>query len=415
MVRTITEKARSMIISACMDKIFWGDAVLTATYLIDITPTRALKQTKTPYEMWHGKKPQIKYLKIFGSTVFVHNKNSRTKFDDKSWKGILVGYESNGYKVWDVEREKYAIVRDVIVDELDFIRSRPIAKCEGVNKRNSEDKTDVSDKKSKSVEGQVSENISEKNNVQVETDSAGIQSKSVVDREKSDNKKILESENRENFEIKLGGEYVDFKTFREYLAKYRVGRRESLTSEPSEDEIFDQGEDARFTLEESVIEKEFFSETMATSNVVNVSQEVNPESSVTCNVSFSGLRSFIPVFEGKAKDAFNFTYACEKAMKLAKGPMKDILFKYTCMQLRENKYLKFLIDTGRSLNLRAAGYIFEKDVDKSKGIKYRCINAVDSNTFGLTSLSLRYGSNEYTIPFQVAPNHLFDKFDGILG
>ncbi|CAD7087797.1 unnamed protein product [Hermetia illucens] len=187
MVRTITEKARSMIISACMDKIFWGDAVLTATYLINITPTRALKQTKTPYEMWHGKKPQIKYLKIFGSTVFVHNKNSRTKFDDKSWKGILVGYEPNGYKVWDVEREKYAIVRDVIVDELDFIRSRPIAKCEGVNKRNSEDKTDVSDKKSKSVEGQVSENISDKNNVQVETDSAGIQSKSVVDREKSDN------------------------------------------------------------------------------------------------------------------------------------------------------------------------------------------------------------------------------------
>ncbi|CAD7091660.1 unnamed protein product [Hermetia illucens] len=168
MVRTITEKARSMIISACMDKIFWGDAVLTATYLINITPTRALKQTKTPYEMWHGKKPQIKYLKIFGSTVFVHNKNSRTKFDDKSWKGILVGYEPNGYKVWDVEREKYAIVRDGIVDELDFIRSRPIAKCEGVNKRNSEDKTDVSDKKSKSVEGQVSENISDKNNVQGE-------------------------------------------------------------------------------------------------------------------------------------------------------------------------------------------------------------------------------------------------------
>ncbi|CAD7082063.1 unnamed protein product [Hermetia illucens] len=43
MVRTITEKARSMIISACMDKIFWGDAVLTATYLINITPTGALK------------------------------------------------------------------------------------------------------------------------------------------------------------------------------------------------------------------------------------------------------------------------------------------------------------------------------------------------------------------------------------
>ena len=38
---------------------------------------------KTPFELWHGKKPQLKYLKLFGSTVYVHNKIKTTKFKGK--------------------------------------------------------------------------------------------------------------------------------------------------------------------------------------------------------------------------------------------------------------------------------------------------------------------------------------------
>lgn len=39
MVRTITEKARSMIAGAKLSKSFWGESVLTATYLVNLTPT----------------------------------------------------------------------------------------------------------------------------------------------------------------------------------------------------------------------------------------------------------------------------------------------------------------------------------------------------------------------------------------
>ncbi|KOC63589.1 Copia protein [Habropoda laboriosa] len=105
-VRTITEKGRTMISGASLNKVFWGEAVLTATYLINLTPTKALKQNKTPFELWHGKRPRVKYLKIFGSTVYIHNKVRKTKFDEKSWKGILVGYEPNGYRVWAKKRIK---------------------------------------------------------------------------------------------------------------------------------------------------------------------------------------------------------------------------------------------------------------------------------------------------------------------
>ena len=91
MNKTITEKGRSLITGASLDKIFWGEAVSTATYLINRVPIKGLKVNKTPFELWHNKKPQIKYLKVFGSTVYVHSKTSKTKFDDKSWKGILGG------------------------------------------------------------------------------------------------------------------------------------------------------------------------------------------------------------------------------------------------------------------------------------------------------------------------------------
>lgn len=151
MIRTVTEKARAMINGASLEKAFWGEAVITATFLINLTPTKALKQGKTPYELWHDKKPKLKHLRVFGSTVYVHNKTRKTKFDEKSWKGILVGYVPNGYKVWDVEAEKFGTVRDVIVDETNFLISRPKVGAEGVNCENSRNETDESDMGSKSV------------------------------------------------------------------------------------------------------------------------------------------------------------------------------------------------------------------------------------------------------------------------
>ena len=66
-----------MIFGASLEKCFWGEAVLTATYLFNLTPTKALRQNKTPYELWHFKKPQLKYLKVFGLTVYKHNKTTK--------------------------------------------------------------------------------------------------------------------------------------------------------------------------------------------------------------------------------------------------------------------------------------------------------------------------------------------------
>lgn len=126
MNRTITEKARTMIITSELEKIFWGEAVLTATYLINLLPTTALQENKTPFELCHKKKPRLQNLKNFGSTVYILIKTRKTKFDAKSEKDILVGYTPNGYKIWNVDKEIFVIASDVIIDETNFRATRPV-------------------------------------------------------------------------------------------------------------------------------------------------------------------------------------------------------------------------------------------------------------------------------------------------
>ena len=124
MNRTLTEKARAILHSANLDKRFWGEAILTASYLVNRLPTKAIKVNKTPYEMWHNKKPKLGHLKIFGCTAYVHNKTRKSKFDSKSSKGILVGYVPNGYKIFIAETNKFIVARDVIFDETTYKTSR---------------------------------------------------------------------------------------------------------------------------------------------------------------------------------------------------------------------------------------------------------------------------------------------------
>lgn len=138
MNRTLLEKARSMIFGAKLNKELWGEAVLTAAYLINMSPTKALLETETPYELWHNRKPNIGHLRIFGCTAYVLNKNPRSKLDEKSYKGILVGYNYNGYKILDIERNKVIVARDVTFDEMNYMNTRPSIEIETHTEQSSE-------------------------------------------------------------------------------------------------------------------------------------------------------------------------------------------------------------------------------------------------------------------------------------
>ncbi|KAG6481290.1 hypothetical protein ZIOFF_057886 [Zingiber officinale] len=72
------------------------------------------------YEMWHNEKLSLNHLRVYGSICHVHvPEKKRTKLDEKSKIGILVGYCSGirGYRVFDPVGGKIIISRDIIFEE----------------------------------------------------------------------------------------------------------------------------------------------------------------------------------------------------------------------------------------------------------------------------------------------------------
>lgn len=58
------EAARLMMIQAGVTNSFWAEAVSTATYLRNqmvSTAQSALKSGLTPYQLWFGKKPDLRH------------------------------------------------------------------------------------------------------------------------------------------------------------------------------------------------------------------------------------------------------------------------------------------------------------------------------------------------------------------
>ena len=67
----------------------WGYALQTACYILNRVPSKSI--TTTPYEIWHGRTPSLKHVKIWGCPAFI-KKLKTDKLDVKSIKGRFVGY-----------------------------------------------------------------------------------------------------------------------------------------------------------------------------------------------------------------------------------------------------------------------------------------------------------------------------------
>ena len=116
------EAARSMLYQAKLPLNFWAEACSTAGYLHNRSPTTALKDG-TPFESLFGRRPDISNLSVFGCVSYVHIPDSqRRKLDAKAHKAIFVGYPPGvkGYKLYDLEKKKFIVSRDVQFFEEDF-------------------------------------------------------------------------------------------------------------------------------------------------------------------------------------------------------------------------------------------------------------------------------------------------------
>ncbi|KAI3681211.1 hypothetical protein L6452_35996 [Arctium lappa] len=120
--RHLLETARALRFQASLPKTFWGECVLTATYVINRLPSKVLHDA-TPYEIVFKQKPNYDHMRVFGCLAYYRSiETGGDKFELRGRPGIFVGYPqgTKGYKVYDIENKKIMISRDVRFVENNF-------------------------------------------------------------------------------------------------------------------------------------------------------------------------------------------------------------------------------------------------------------------------------------------------------
>ena len=86
---------------------------------------------KTPYELWKGRKPNVKYFRIFGSTYFIlKDRENVGKFDSRSDEGIFLEYSSTSkaYRVYNKRTKKVMETVNVIIDKVSDLVLRKLVR-----------------------------------------------------------------------------------------------------------------------------------------------------------------------------------------------------------------------------------------------------------------------------------------------
>ena len=110
---------RSMLKTKSLPKELWAEAVNWSVYLLNMCPTKTVKDV-TPEEAWSKKKPDVRYLKVFGCVAYAHVPDQmRKKLDDKGEVRIFVGQSnvSKVYRIYNPKIGKMIISRDVVFAE----------------------------------------------------------------------------------------------------------------------------------------------------------------------------------------------------------------------------------------------------------------------------------------------------------
>ncbi|GJU92401.1 retrovirus-related pol polyprotein from transposon TNT 1-94 [Tanacetum coccineum] len=117
---TLVEAARTMLIFSKAPMFLWAEAVATTCY----TQNRSLIHTshnKTPYELVHDRKPDLKFLRIFGAFCYLTNDSEDLeKLRPTTDIGIFVGYALNrkGYRIYNKRTRRIMETIHMQFDEL---------------------------------------------------------------------------------------------------------------------------------------------------------------------------------------------------------------------------------------------------------------------------------------------------------
>ena len=111
--RTLVGRVKAMIPDGKMSDNLWAEAMHTAVYITNQSPTRAKPDHITPYELWTGTQPDLSRLIAFGTPAFYHiPKIRRTKWQCSGEQCKVVGYEGTN-QYWVIARGRVRVTRDL--------------------------------------------------------------------------------------------------------------------------------------------------------------------------------------------------------------------------------------------------------------------------------------------------------------
>jgi transposase InsO family protein len=116
--QTVVGMARALLKQRGMSAIFWGEAVVTVVYILNRSSTKALNG-RTSYEAWHGRKPAVSHLRVFGYLAFAKELGHIGKLNDRSTSGVFIGYTkgSKVYRILDLGIQRVRTTCDVVFNE----------------------------------------------------------------------------------------------------------------------------------------------------------------------------------------------------------------------------------------------------------------------------------------------------------
>ena len=97
--RTLTDLVNVMLDNTGLSKEWWGEAVLTATHVLNRVPTK--DKEVTPFEEWEKKKLNLSYLRTWGCLAKVNVPIiKKRKLGPKTIDCVFLGYaiHSVGYR-----------------------------------------------------------------------------------------------------------------------------------------------------------------------------------------------------------------------------------------------------------------------------------------------------------------------------
>jgi hypothetical protein len=99
---------------------FWGYALETVAFILSKVPSKSMETT--PYELWHGKKPTLSFLRVWGCEAYV-KKLQPNKLESKLEKYIFIGYprETIGYTFYHLAKGKTFIAKTGTFLEKEFL------------------------------------------------------------------------------------------------------------------------------------------------------------------------------------------------------------------------------------------------------------------------------------------------------